>query len=120
MTQLLDERVLVALGEVGRELQALDGHRLIEVDVVTAIHDAEAAFPDDLEHAELAGDHSTAQSERVALCFRHPSHGNAIGPGWRSSARFWWRRMQSEREQILGRDIAAQDGFRPLVDEPQA
>jgi hypothetical protein len=56
----------------GRELQALDGHRLVEAEVMPFVDDARAAFAYGLIHAKVRIDHVSDEAERVA---GHTPHG---------------------------------------------
>jgi hypothetical protein len=57
-------------GETGRELQALDGDRLVETEMLPLVDDAEASLADGVADAELRVDELAREAERVA-----PRHG---------------------------------------------
>src|SRR4051794_33959643 len=62
--------------ERSRKLEALDRDGLVEPEVVTSVHDAEAPLPDDVIDAELGLDCRAYPTKRI--CFRH-----AFAKGWR-------------------------------------
>ena len=69
---LFQERLVEFLArgavERGRELQALDRDRLVEAEVVAAVHDAESALAHDGFDAELAVDRRAHPAEEICRC----------------------------------------------------
>jgi len=59
------KRGAIVLGELARELQALDGDGLTETGVVAAVDDAEAARPDERVDPILLRDRGAAEAEGV-------------------------------------------------------